>query len=162
MELELGIEEWETALLRLGPQLGESEWLSFREEGEPEDEDDAFEIRSSFEDVAAPYRLGQLSVDYPESMHGDGASVEVFLLPGGSAVGLPFATWDNEETGFIIAKATLPEILTQTRRIIANLLDEDANTEWIEELPEEPEGNYVVREGMKELLANWEVRSSSD
>lgn len=160
MDLEIGIEEWERLFLQWGPRFGEDKWLSLVN-GESESEDDAFEVRWSFEEIAAPYRLGQLSVDYSESTHGDGASVQVFLLPGGTAVGLPFATWDNEQESFVIPKADFPTIMAETRRTLSELLDGDQDiVDWFDGMWERPEGSPIDRDGMEDLVANWKTRSA--
>ena len=83
---------WEKALPR-AKEPTQEQWGETYKKADPEsyasyaDEEDAeYNALYAFEAAAEDCRVDCVSLDFPDSQQGDGASVEVYLLPAGTSV----------------------------------------------------------------------------
>ena len=79
------IEQWSEAFRKADPD----NWNSMDEE------DAKCDALYEFATAANQYRVGSMSIDLPDSTHGDSCSVDVYFLPGGTTVITTFATWER-------------------------------------------------------------------
>ena len=110
------------------------------------------------EEVLEAFKIGNVGVYFPFSTHGDAISISISRFPGGTAVGRGWDTVDGDSgIRFIIAIASLPEVISEARSALLELQDA---ADWIlieedEEVPDEGEGNAACLVGFRELGNRW-------
>lgn len=159
------VARWEAALRGRHVAPSSDEWRRIYRQADPEGysnwgpEDAEANAVWDFQDAVRRHRVGGIAIDFPHSTHGDGISVDVYLLPKGTTVIVSSSTYERESL-------TSPTRIYRGRRCeamlaLANQLlytGDDGDWGTIQDLDENPEydsdANATI-EGEMELRRNW-------
>lgn len=158
------VDRWESALKGRHVAPSFDEWRRIFRRADPEryskeePEDAEANAVGYFQDAARRHRVGGISIDFPNSTHGDGVGIDVYLLPKGTTVIVSFSTYERGLTS--------PTRIYRGRKFEAMLVlayqllytDDDGDWGSIQELDDEPDydldANTTI-EGEKALRRNW-------
>ena len=159
------VDRWEAALRGRHVAPSSDEWRRIYRRADPEGysklgpEDAQANAVWDFQEAARRHRVGGISIDFPNSTHGDGVSVDVYLLPKGTTVMVSFSTYERQGL-------TSPTRIYRGRKceamlaLASQLLYADDDGDWgsVQELDDDPDydsdANTTI-EGEKALRRKW-------
>jgi hypothetical protein len=154
------IEKWENSIRRYKAPSDE-EWVDIYKEADPagfarDGEDyEASNILCEFDKIAKTHKVGSASLDFPNSTHGDGCSVDVYVLPKGTTVLIGSATYEREGSQTRIYRGKQIEKMFL---LVNELLYDDRDYGDIQDLDEDSEYDPDVSttyEESKSLRELW-------
>jgi hypothetical protein len=138
-------EEWDTILQIVDPEQWER--CGYWEES----------VADTFANDFGDYHVGDVSMNFPGSMHGDACSATVYALPGGTTVITSYASWEMEGPSVAIyhgkdcdEMTSLAWSLIETDADYGEVCDEDEGEEVTED-------TNTVTSGGKDLAKKWKA-----
>ena len=153
------IAPWEAAFAGF-KELTSAEWAEVFEQADPAEweelgEDAPDHADSEFDKAAHPWCLGEVVLDFPNSTHGDGSTVTVYRLPGGTTILRKYSTW---ETGGPSGMVLRDDDFGSVMAAVCELLFDDRDYGVFQNLDEDDEHNpdaNTTFEGEVELRKEW-------
>tara|TARA_B100001093_G_scaffold95935_1_gene87961 strand:- start:896 stop:1444 length:549 start_codon:yes stop_codon:yes gene_type:complete len=139
-------DDWSDILLKVSDEL----WEEYGED------DAGLNAPGEFYDIAKSFQLGQLFLDYPNSMHGDGCTVSLYQLPTGICVAVRFASFEIAEPNSILlgSELSIDQVLDCSRDLLFECgeIDEYQN---LDESPDLDPDTRVAYSGELEVRSQW-------
>jgi len=159
--MSTGIERWEAAFDGYTDLL-EADWGAVMRAADPDlwrswgEDDAACNAKSAFEEAAEDRGVGSVILDFPNSTHGDGATVTIYRLPGGTAVIARRATVESDQPSGIVLRGNDPdEMLAKADALLFCDGYPDGTLQDLDESSEYDADAIATIEGVKALRARW-------
>ena len=164
--------QWESALPESGIP-GIDEWVKifaivdpvrFAEFDEDEGDDIEESVIGEFESAVQRYKLGCISLDFPNSTHGDGCLVNFYVLPRGKSVLISLATWGEGSLPVIYSGTDYDKLHQMARdlrfddRDYGEMVDADASEEELKEADTIYDRNPQLRSLWKQAIQERKAR----
>jgi predicted metal-dependent hydrolase len=156
------VERWESALAN-HKELTDTEWGEILYAADPKcweeygEEDAPGNGAAEFMACASPWQLGQISLDFPHSLHGDGLSVEVYRLPRGTTVLTLFSTTETTgPSGLVLHTDDFGDVSFAADMLISDELDgADVSIQVLDKDEERDPDSGAYYEGHDEVWRQW-------
>ncbi|MCE9557638.1 MAG: hypothetical protein K8R88_01680 [Armatimonadetes bacterium] len=150
---------WERAFLKHGSVQDDSDWAEVYQSvaeflGTSADD---WDVDNLLNEVLQAHEICSVGIEFPDSMHGDGISVQISRFPGGTVVGLTWSTCDELPARFVLANPTLDDVIDASHEAIYSCQD---GADWgiYDEGDEKPEDGipacWVGFDELKAAFAN--------
>jgi hypothetical protein len=159
-DLKNTVEHWEAALPRCKTPTSE-QWLEAFRKVNPEEceasgdsvDTALYELQSACEDCC----VGRISLDFPNSTHGDGCGVAVYVLPRGTTVMIPSATYELRGPRAEIYRGSDSwEMLKRASQLIFDDGDHGEIQDLDEDDTYDPDAETTC-DGRTEVMRKWET-----
>ena len=146
----LTLDDWSDILRKVSDEL----WQEYGED------DAGLNAPGEFCDVAESFQLGQLFLDYPNSIHGDGCTVSLYKLPTGVCVAIRFASFEIEEPNSILfgSELSIEQVLDCSRELLFECDMGGMGDDEYQNLDESPDLDPDIRvtySGESEIRSQW-------
>lgn len=146
----LTLDDWSDILRKVSDEL----WQEYGED------DAGLNAPGEFCDVAKSFQLGQLFLDYPNSMHDDGCTVSLYKLPTGVCVAIRFASFEIEEPNSILfgSELSIEQVLDCSRELLFECDMGGMGDDEYQNLDESPDLDPDIRvtySGESEIRSQW-------
>ena len=146
--IALTLDNWGDILRNVSDEL----WLEYGED------DSGLNAPWEFSNSANAFKLGQISLNYPNSLHGDGCTVPLYKLPSGICVAIRYASFEIEEPNSILfgRKLSVEQVLDVSREMLFECgeIDEYQN---LDESPDLEPDTRVAYSGELEVRSHWRL-----
>ena len=164
--------QWESSLPESGSP-GIDEWVKifaivdpvrFAEFDEDEGDDIEDSVIDEFNTAVRPYKLGSISLDFPNSTHGDGCLVSFYVLPRGKSVLISHATWGEGSLPVIYSGTDYDELYQMARDLLfddrdyGEMVYSDASEEELNEADTIYDRNPHLRSLWKQAIQERKAR----
>lgn len=146
----LDLDDWGNILHKVSNEL----WDEYGED------DAGPNAPGEFSDIAKSFQLGQLFLDYPNSMHGDGCTVSLYKLPNGICVAMRYASFEVEEPNSILfgSELSIEQVLDCSKELLFECDMGDMGEDQYQNLDESPDLKPDIRvafSGESEIRSKW-------